>query len=181
MQKISIADRTITFIGFSTPISGIYSSVKGELCRASASPPARRSVRPATTLSKKVFVVHGHEEGAREAVARFLEKVELEAIILKEQPDRGFTMIENFRSMRIRSALPLFCLRLMTSVAPYQTPKPRRSNLTRIKPGNDAAACQHFNACRSPTPAAVACAHRGYLALSRPSTSSCQWTGLSLN
>jgi hypothetical protein len=30
-----------------------------------------------------VFVVHGHDEGARQAVARFLEKIELEAIILQ--------------------------------------------------------------------------------------------------
>lgn len=46
----------------------------------------------------KVFVVHGHDEGAREAVARFLEKIELEAIILKEQPDQGLTIIEKFES-----------------------------------------------------------------------------------
>jgi predicted nucleotide-binding protein len=44
----------------------------------------------------KVFVVHGHEEGAREGVARFLEKIGLEAIILREQPNRGRTIIEKF-------------------------------------------------------------------------------------
>jgi predicted nucleotide-binding protein len=49
-------------------------------------------------LSSKVFVVHGHDEGAREAVARFLEKIELEAIILREQPDQGLTIIEKFES-----------------------------------------------------------------------------------
>src|SRR5215212_1321658 len=31
--------------------------------------------------NRKVFVVHGHDEGAREAIARFLEKIDLEAII----------------------------------------------------------------------------------------------------
>ena len=46
----------------------------------------------------KVFVVHGHDEGAREAVARFLEKIDLKAIILKEQPDQGFTIIEKFEA-----------------------------------------------------------------------------------
>lgn len=45
---------------------------------------------------KKVFVVHGHDEGAREGVARFLEKVGLEAIILTEQPNDGRTIIEKF-------------------------------------------------------------------------------------
>ncbi len=44
----------------------------------------------------KVFVVHGHDEGAREGVARFLEKIGLKAIILREQPNRGRTVIEKF-------------------------------------------------------------------------------------
>jgi predicted nucleotide-binding protein len=45
---------------------------------------------------KKVFVVHGHDEAARLAVARFLEQIGLEAIILSEQPDQGRTIIEKF-------------------------------------------------------------------------------------
>src|SRR4029077_5423522 len=44
----------------------------------------------------KVFVVHGQDEGAREGVARFLEKIGLTAIILAEQPNRGRTIIEKF-------------------------------------------------------------------------------------
>jgi Predicted nucleotide-binding protein containing TIR-like domain len=43
---------------------------------------------------RKVFVVHGHDDGAREAVARYLEKLGFEAIILHEQPSRGRTIIE---------------------------------------------------------------------------------------
>ncbi|HHR6443370.1 TPA: TIR domain-containing protein [Providencia alcalifaciens] len=45
-------------------------------------------------LSKKVFIVHGHDEGSREKVARFLERIGLEAIILHEQANRGRTVIE---------------------------------------------------------------------------------------
>lgn len=44
----------------------------------------------------KVFVVHGHDEAATQAVARFLEQLELQAIILREQPDAGRTIIEKF-------------------------------------------------------------------------------------
>jgi predicted nucleotide-binding protein len=44
--------------------------------------------------SKKVFVVHGHDGEAREAVARFLEKIGFEAIILHEQANQGRTVIE---------------------------------------------------------------------------------------
>ncbi|WP_343725881.1 nucleotide-binding protein [Herbaspirillum huttiense] len=45
-------------------------------------------------LSKKIFVVHGHDEGTREAVARFLERIGLEPIILHEQANQGRTIIE---------------------------------------------------------------------------------------
>lgn len=47
-------------------------------------------------LKKDVFVVHGHNEGIREGVARFLEKIGLNAIILHEQPNNGRTIIEKF-------------------------------------------------------------------------------------
>lgn len=44
--------------------------------------------------TRKVFVVHGHDEGAREAVARFLERIEFQPIILHEQANKGRTIIE---------------------------------------------------------------------------------------
>ena len=46
--------------------------------------------------TNKVFVIHGHDESARETVARFLEKLELEPVILHEQPNKGRTIIEKF-------------------------------------------------------------------------------------
>lgn len=46
--------------------------------------------------SRRVFVVHGHDDAALQGLARFLEKLGLEAIILKEQPDQGRTIIEKF-------------------------------------------------------------------------------------
>ena len=44
--------------------------------------------------SNKVFIVHGHDGEARETVARFLEKLGLQAIILHEQANQGRTVIE---------------------------------------------------------------------------------------
>jgi predicted nucleotide-binding protein len=44
--------------------------------------------------ARKVFVVHGHDDGARESVARFLEKIGFQAIILHEQANQGRTIIE---------------------------------------------------------------------------------------
>jgi predicted nucleotide-binding protein len=46
--------------------------------------------------SRKVFVVHGRDEAAREKIARFLEQLEFEPIILHEQANRGRTLIEKF-------------------------------------------------------------------------------------
>lgn len=46
------------------------------------------------TKGRDIFVVHGHDEAAKQAVARFLEKLNLNAIILHEKPDGGRTVIE---------------------------------------------------------------------------------------
>jgi Predicted nucleotide-binding protein containing TIR-like domain len=45
---------------------------------------------------KKVFVVHGHANDMKEAAARTIEKLGLEAVILHEQPSGGKTLIEKF-------------------------------------------------------------------------------------
>ena len=45
-------------------------------------------------MSNKIFIVHGHDNGARESVARFLERIGFEAIILHEQANQGRTVIE---------------------------------------------------------------------------------------
>lgn len=44
--------------------------------------------------SNKVFIVHGRDNEAKLEVARFLEKIKLEPIILHEQVSRGKTIIE---------------------------------------------------------------------------------------
>jgi predicted nucleotide-binding protein len=44
----------------------------------------------------KVFIVHGHDHGLKETVARFLSRLGLEPIILHEQPNQGRTIIEKF-------------------------------------------------------------------------------------
>ncbi|WP_046862729.1 TIR domain-containing protein [Microvirga massiliensis] len=45
-------------------------------------------------VSNKIFIVHGHDGEAREAVARFLGNIGFEPIILHEQANRGRTVIE---------------------------------------------------------------------------------------
>jgi predicted nucleotide-binding protein len=46
--------------------------------------------------SSKVFIVHGHNHGVKETVARFLERLGLEPVILHEKPNAGRTIIEKF-------------------------------------------------------------------------------------
>jgi predicted nucleotide-binding protein len=44
--------------------------------------------------SSRVFVVHGHDNEMKQAVARTVERLGLEAVILHEKPNRGQTIIE---------------------------------------------------------------------------------------
>lgn len=54
-----------------------------------------------------MFVVHGHDHSARNAVTRFLRDLGLEAVVLDEQPSGGLTVIEKFEkySKRVRVAI----------------------------------------------------------------------------
>ncbi|MDR6873558.1 putative nucleotide-binding protein [Bosea sp. BE125] len=49
-------------------------------------------------VSSKIFLVHGHDIGAREAVARFIERIGFEPIVLHEQANSGRTIIEKFEA-----------------------------------------------------------------------------------
>lgn len=46
--------------------------------------------------SKRIFIVHGHDEAMEQSVARTIDRLKLEAIILHEQPNKGRTIIEKF-------------------------------------------------------------------------------------
>ena len=49
--------------------------------------------------SNKILVVHGTDAGIKNEVARLIEKLGLEAIILEEQPSMGRTLIDKFEQM----------------------------------------------------------------------------------
>jgi predicted nucleotide-binding protein len=46
--------------------------------------------------NRKIFVVHGHDDLMKQTVARTIEKIDFEAIILHEQENRGRSIIEKF-------------------------------------------------------------------------------------
>lgn len=56
--------------------------------------PVSTSMRPVEQAT--IFLVHGHDETAKQTVARFLEKFGLTVKILHELPSRGRTIIEKF-------------------------------------------------------------------------------------
>lgn len=68
-------------------------------------------IAPALPKSNSVFLVHGHDEGAKHAVARFLEQLGVTPVILQEQINGGLTVIEKFETFADRAG---FAVVLMT-------------------------------------------------------------------
>jgi predicted nucleotide-binding protein len=57
--------------------------------------PSGHAVKQST---RRVFVVHGHDDGLKETVARYLGKLSLDPIILHEKANEGRTIIEKFEA-----------------------------------------------------------------------------------
>jgi predicted nucleotide-binding protein len=76
----------------------------------------------------RVFLVHGHDEGAIHETARWLERFSLRVTILREEPNAGRTIIEKF----IDFSDVVFAVVLLTGddrggpfKTPYESQKPR--------------------------------------------------------
>ena len=50
----------------------------------------------ATVTGHRVFLVHGHNEATLHSCARFIEKLNLPLMVLREEPNQGRTIIEKF-------------------------------------------------------------------------------------
>lgn len=82
--------------------SAISAMMKNGILQAFAEPRQDwilRLPKSDTERAPRVFIVHGHDDASREAVARFLEKLGFEAVILHEQANRGRTIITKFREV----------------------------------------------------------------------------------
>jgi predicted nucleotide-binding protein len=55
-----------------------------------------KSTPISVALSNKVFIVHGHDQGLKTDVERFLHEVGLEPVVLHREADEGATIIEKF-------------------------------------------------------------------------------------
>jgi len=93
----------------------------------------RSSANPThTTVGNRIFLVHGHDEVALLETARFLEKLGQEPIILREQSDRGLTIIEKFESYAdVTYAVVLLTQDdhggISTATSVEQNPRPRQN------------------------------------------------------
>ncbi|HET6332086.1 MAG TPA: nucleotide-binding protein, partial [Polyangiales bacterium] len=79
-----------------TMLEGLISRLEEKREDLEPEPPAAIPAIAPLPGTRRVFVVHGRDESAKEAVARFLAKLDLEPIILHEQPNQGRTVIEKF-------------------------------------------------------------------------------------
>ena len=59
-------------------------------------PISSESRENAQITTNEIFIVHGRDEGAKNMVARFLERLDLQSVILAEMPAKGRTIIEKF-------------------------------------------------------------------------------------
>jgi predicted nucleotide-binding protein len=81
---------------------------------------------------KEVFIVHGHDDAALQGLARFIEQLGLVAIVLKEQPDKGQTIIEKFEACATQVGFAVILLTpddVGSSVAASNTTARARQNV----------------------------------------------------
>lgn len=71
---------------------------------------ARRDKKKKPINDNRVFIVHGHDDEAKVKVARFIEKLGFEAVILHEQPSKGKTIIEKFEEHASSSGFAIVLL-----------------------------------------------------------------------
>jgi predicted nucleotide-binding protein len=96
--------------------------------------PTIHPVQAAALARPRVFIVHGHDVAVREEVARVVEKLGFEAVILHEQANQGRTILTKFQE---EAASCAFAIVLLTgddrggvaSDDPLQYPRRARQNV----------------------------------------------------
>jgi predicted nucleotide-binding protein len=75
-------------------IKTLFEEALGDIPHASGASGTTVVSTRSRPVGKKVFIVHGHDEAAKEMLARFVAQLGLEPVILHEQANRGRTIIE---------------------------------------------------------------------------------------
>jgi predicted nucleotide-binding protein len=87
--------------GKAAAIAKLQQAITGleeEIEHQSTTSPETNATKPVekAALKRSVFIVHGRDGHPREAVARFLERIGFQVVVLHEQPNGGQTVIEKF-------------------------------------------------------------------------------------
>jgi len=75
-------------------ITNLFKTMLEELNLFGTSSQVAQVRKTGSPASNRVFIVHGHDEAMKQGVARVIEKLGLQPIILHEQPSQGRTVIE---------------------------------------------------------------------------------------
>lgn len=97
VEKFQVSEHVLSFRGIDEEWNE-YVKTRSTQIDINTQPIRAEILIPMPKESRKVFVVHGHDEAVKQSVARFLEKLGLEPIILHEQPNKGQTLIEKFEA-----------------------------------------------------------------------------------
>lgn len=87
----------------------VFEAYLEEMGEVSTEQPNKNNKYTHVANGNKVFIVHGHNAGLKEALARLLEKQGIEPVILSEQANGGKTIIEKFEeNSDVSAAICLF-------------------------------------------------------------------------
>lgn len=112
--ELQISDWEMSRTHWAVKAVDLFEALRGPSPNAPAAPPylASTNAQPATqSLGDRVFIVHGRNDGAKQEVARFLQQIGIEPVILHERPNAGRTLITKFQE---ESAGIPFAVVLMT-------------------------------------------------------------------
>jgi len=79
---------------FYAEVSDLWSDERETAQAAFTSPGGEHLDTRRGVVTDRIFIVHGHDHGRMQAVARFLEQLALKPIILHERPSSGDTIVE---------------------------------------------------------------------------------------
>jgi hypothetical protein len=111
--ELQISDWEMSRTHWAVKTADLFTALQGPQASGPEHPPyVPSSPQPASrSLGDRVFVVHGRHDGSKQEVARFLEQLGIEAVILHERPNAGRTIITKFQE---ESAGISFAVVLMT-------------------------------------------------------------------
>lgn len=78
-------------------VRNLINTIKEEIDLFETAGPSEASVAAIVEQNTSIFIVHGHDEELKQSVARTIDKLGLESVILHEKPNKGRTIIEKFQ------------------------------------------------------------------------------------